>query len=139
MCSLFCQCCKNFKCQSNLMSLLGFIQLKNFCANKTTNERFARRSNSTASSERSGSERSSSYSSSMRSSSMGSSISGHRPSVTSVQEMLDEQNRTCGCMVNCYTMCCHRQMVDQVELFKRQVISNDPSQADIINRSTTFN
>ena len=30
-------------------------------------------------------------------------------------------------------------MVDQAELFKRQVISNDPSQADIINRSTTLN
>lgn len=93
--------------------LLGFIQLRNFCANKTTNERFARRANSTAS-ERSNSDRTSSYQSS-RSSSVASSlsgVSGHRQSVTSVQEILDSQNRTCGCMFNCYQMCCNRQMVD---------------------------
>lgn len=82
--------------------LLGFIQLRNFCANKTTNERFARRANS----ERSNSDRSSSYQSSMRSSSLASSasgVSGHRLSVTtSVQEILDNENRTCGCMFNCY-------------------------------------
>ena len=87
--------------------------MKNFCANKTTNERFARRANSTAS-DRSQSERSNSNASSLRSSSVASSVGR---GTQDLQQILDEQNR--GCASNCYQMCCNNKMVDQMELFKK--------------------
>lgn len=80
--------------------------MKNFCANKTTNERFARRASSTAS-ERTKSERSNSNASSIRSSSV---VSYVGRGSQDIQQILEEQNR--GCASNCYQMCCNNKMVD---------------------------
>ena len=106
--------------------LLGVIQMRNFCVNKTTNERFARRANTVLSD--SGSSRASSRTSSM-------------VSVTtdqSMEQLLDGSARRCGWMFNCYQMCCNRGMVDQVQLFKNQAIQNDPMQVTRINQSNSF-
>jgi hypothetical protein len=50
--------------------------------------------------------------------------------------MLDEQKT--GCASNCYQMCCNNKMVDQVELFKKHLIDNDPTKEDEILSTTTF-
>jgi hypothetical protein len=90
--------------------LLGFIQMRNFCINKTTNERFARRANSVVS------DRSQSQMSGTRS---GSVVSSRLSNDATVEQMLNAENRRCGWLGNCGQMCCNHQMVDQMELFKK--------------------
>ena len=49
---------------------------------------------------------------------------------------MNDQNR--GCLFNCYQMCCNNTMVDQMELFKKHLIENDPTKADDINSTMSF-
>ena len=67
-----------------MLRLLAYIQLRNFCSNKTTNERFARRANTVLSD--SGSSRSSSRGSSMFSGQHTGSIQAG-----SVEQLLEKQ------------------------------------------------
>ena len=77
--------------------LLGVIQMRNFCVNKTTNERYARRANTVLSD--SGSSRSSSRSSSMVSGHTGSMVSNNVESLLEAERM---KNNRCGWVLNCY-------------------------------------
>ncbi|CDW75651.1 dhhc zinc finger domain containing protein [Stylonychia lemnae] len=105
--------------------LLTLIQLRNFCVNKTTNERFARRV-STSQSE-----------SASRTSSMASSVNNTTLDDSMISQQLS-RGGPCGFLSNCSQMCFNHQMVDQSKLFNEQMQIVNPqysSQHKVINDS----
>ena len=92
------------------LGLLTMVQLKNFCAGKTTNERF-----STASKPR---ERAASGSSSESFLSDDDST-GHRKSSNSSNQTEAFQSRA----TNCWSMCCRSDIKDQNELYNETLIN----------------
>lgn len=98
--------------------------MRNFCVNKTTNERFARRANTVLSD--TGSSRSSSRASSVFSSGQGTGSM----QASNVEELLEKQRiaqSSCGWVSNCYQMCCDHTLEDQEDLLNTQRLTHDSS------------
>jgi len=106
------------------VSLLFYIQIRNFIANRTTNERFSRRQpakrrNSSSVSVVSG----------QRSDSTGSSLLSANQSILAediIKDMAgaeDYSENHFTCFLNCWSMLCHRTPVSQLDIY-RAIVKN---------------
>lgn len=101
------------------VAMLMGIQLRNFCSNRTTNERFGRKKLPIRS-------RSSISDFTERSDSTGSSLLSAMPPLLSEDIIndiggMDENVGCCSTVRNFAAMCCNTQMPDQQEIFNRMV------------------
>ena len=108
------------------VSLLFYIQIRNFVANRTTNERFSRR----APAKRRNSSRVS-VATGERSDSTGSSLLSANQTILAediIKDMAgaeDYSDRWFTCFLNCFAMTCHRTPVSQLEIYKAIVKNKD--------------